>query len=626
MKTLRTILATSLLVALSVNSNAQSWSNATYGVTLSPPANAGIGDVPVSYAKLLLHYNRTTLSPPYTSIYGLHSVMEDLALSSNNTQPMYGAYFKNTRKTVGSGGPPPSNELYGIYIDNDFQSAGTTWGIRLKNERLSGGPGSSYGIQSINNDPTTNGSAIYGIHTSNTKALTGNVYGIYSTNVGNCNTQGHSVYGAYLSAQNTNSGGNASVYGLYSIVSGGTESKRWAGYFTGGHVAVMNGNLGIGTATPSEKLHVTGGNAVIVGNVGIGTTTIDNAQGWQRAMDVYGLESSKLLVRTNTVKTGIFSHNTWNGTVGRIGTESAHDLRLTAGYLNDVMTLKTNGNVGIGTTTPNAKLDVNGNINVNGNLALEDIILGKGSKQFILHTQMQFPNNPPILHIAPKKSDNSDFDWDKQITFKHDGNVGIGGANPSQALTVQGKIAVYPQGITSDEKYHGNLIITKPAGSGQYINLIRQDSYPWSIGTVYNNNNFAIGAGKITDSEFTAPFFTIGTNGSVGIGIATPSTTYKLDVKGAIRACDLRIEVAQGCDYVFADDYNLMSLSELNDFVKTNRHLPEVAPAIQMESEGINMSEMSTLLLKKIEELTLYVIELEKKNNVLESRLDALAK
>jgi len=63
---------------------------------------------------------------------------------------------------------------------------------------------------------------------------------------------------------------------------------------------------------------------------------------------------------------------------------------------------------------------------------------------------------------------------------------------------------------------------------------------------------------------------------------------------------------------VFEKDYKLMPLSELSTFVKTNKHLPEVASAAVMESEGINVSEMSALLLKKVEELTLYIIEQQK--------------
>ena len=99
------------------------------------------------------------------------------------------------------------------------------------------------------------------------------------------------------------------------------------------------------------------------GNVGVGTTTPDNVQNWDKVLDIYASAHSKLLVRSLNVKTGIFSHETWGGAVGRIGTESNHDLRLMAGYGNDVMTLNTIGNVGIGINNPLGKLHIGDNSN-----------------------------------------------------------------------------------------------------------------------------------------------------------------------------------------------------------------------------------------------------------------------
>ena len=91
-----------------------------------------------------------------------------------------------------------------------------------------------------------------------------------------------------------------------------------------------------------------------------------------------------------------------------------------------------------------------------------------------------------------------------------------------------------------------------------------------------------------------------------------------MDVIGIIRACELRIN-ATGCDYVFDKKYKLRSLSELEKYIKTNKHLPDVASAKEMETkEGYPVGEMQSILLKKIEELTLYVIEQNKRIEELE--------
>jgi hypothetical protein len=131
-----------------------------------------------------------------------------------------------------------------------------------------------------------------------------------------------------------------------------------------------NGNVGIGTTAPMARL-------AVMGDVGIGRTDVDNAQGWARTLTLTGGPHAKLLVTETTagVKTGIFSHSSWGGTVGRIGTESPHHLRLMAGYGNDVVTITTGGNVGIGTTSPVYKLEVVGSVGANAYYYRSDIRL-----------------------------------------------------------------------------------------------------------------------------------------------------------------------------------------------------------------------------------------------------------
>ncbi len=107
-------------------------------------------------------------------------------------------------------------------------------------------------------------------------------------------------------------------------------------------------------------------------------------------------------------------------------------------------------------------------------------------------------------------------------------------------------------------------------------------------------------------------------NANVGIGTTNPQ--YKLDVLGTIRARKIQVDL-NGADYVFEDKYKLMSLDKVEKYIKRNRHLPEIPSAKQMKKGGMGLGDLQTKLLAKIEELTLYLIEQNKKITTLERKL-----
>lgn len=92
-----------------------------------------------------------------------------------------------------------------------------------------------------------------------------------------------------------------------------------------------------------------------------------------------------------------------------------------------------------------------------------------------------------------------------------------------------------------------------------------------------------------------------------------------------IKTDDLVMKMDHAADYVFDQDYKLESLENIENYIKKNKHLPGIPSALQQANEGVHMAEMSNLLLEKIEELTLYMIELKKENEELKQRLNNIA-
>ncbi|MES2653136.1 MAG: hypothetical protein V4663_15450 [Bacteroidota bacterium] len=128
-------------------------------------------------------------------------------------------------------------------------------------------------------------------------------------------------------------------------------------------------------------------------------------------------------------------------------------------------------------------------------------------------------------------------------------------------------------------------------------------------------SDWKILVGNLTSSNGALVGLKVLENGNVGIGTSTP--TDKLSVNGNIRAKEIKVETSGWPDYVFDTDYRITSLKKLEEYIKINKHLPEMPSAKIAEQEGINLGEMNKLLLKKIEELTLHLIE---KNKAIENQ------
>jgi len=149
----------------------------------------------------------------------------------------------------------------------------------------------------------------------------------------------------------------------------------------------------------------------------------------------------------------------------------------------------------------------------------------------------------------------------------------------------------------------------------------------YSTGNIYATGIYVNG-NSITDAGFEF-WNKVGTNiwnrsDNVGIGVdlSKNPNNYRLGVKGKIGAQEVQIEnnSLTWSDFVFKDDYKLITLEELEHYIKVNKHLPEIPTEAEVRKDGLLVSEMNAKLLQKVEELTLYVIELKKEVEALKAK------
>lgn len=117
-----------------------------------------------------------------------------------------------------------------------------------------------------------------------------------------------------------------------------------------------------------------------------------------------------------------------------------------------------------------------------------------------------------------------------------------------------------------------------------------------------------------------------GGNITGNITIGTSAAQKQLNVNGNIKARKVKVTLTDWADYVFDTAYYLMPLPQLEHYIKVNKHLPNIPSAEIVKEEGVDLGEHHTLLLRKIEELTLYILEQNRKNEVLEKKVADLEK
>ncbi len=217
-----------------------------------------------------------------------------------------------------------------------------------------------------------------------------------------------------------------------------------------------------------------------------------------------------------------------------------------------------------------------------------------------------------------------------RMTIGSSGNVGIGTNNPAQQFeVVNGVRAVSFNNAISGVTTGGILAISRP-GDGMKTMFFGPSAAPATDNVIYGSGGGAelrLVSGGFTSGGFgfyinmtnstafasarPTPVMKIDGLGNVGIGDDTPDA--KLAVNGTVRSKEVIVTTTGGWpDYVFGATYKLPSLASVEKFIHENQRLPEVPSASEVEKNGQNVGNMNALLLKKIEELTLYVINQQK--------------
>lgn len=293
----------------------------------------------------------------------------------------------------------------------------------------------------------------------------------------------------------------------------------------------------------------------------------------------------------------------------RMGTNSGNtlgDLIIRMNGTDQVMVDQA-GKVGIGTFPPIAKLHIDGGADVEPNPFDGNgfLMLGNASS-----TNVIFDNNEILARdgagIATLTVQNDGGAFKVGSTNKlfvdNNGEVGIGIGAPTAKLDVRGRVYV---------KQNGQALGLD--GVDPNIGFYQNGTYKSYISQ--SGNTFALGVnGGAMQLD--------GTQIAIG-GINANASAYKLTVNGKIICEELKVELYNNWpDYVFASEYDLTPLHELKAFIKENKHLPNIPKADEVAQEGIEVGEMNRKLLEKVEELTLYVIQLQEQIDQLKTSLN----
>ena len=404
--------------------------------------------------------------------------------------------------------------------------------------------------------------------------------------------------------------GSGHTLGSFSRSLNGMQIGTWTGG-TSHLILNPNGNVGIGTTEPQSKFHVEGDiripktAKIILGNLSTGG---------------YG----EWIQNHNGAGISFFTNST------------------------SQMTIENDGNVGIGTPTPQAKLHVLGaSINNSSTEAIEANLIIQGTSTtrsasegaaigFVLPANTDGSNHWQQGRILVTPDNQNSYDasgsmylqtrysipnawaWRDNLVLKSNGDVGIGTPTPSARLDVAGGA------IMITNSWDGVLMGRYEERNYHFIGTYQG----WDNEAVYicgynKGNNVGVATKRVRfgqQSTMTVDF----ESNKVGIGTTDFSGDHKLRVEGSIGAREIKVQASGWSDFVFEESYDLPSLEQVEAQIKEKGHLKDIPSAADVAENGIYLGEMDAKLLQKIEELTLYMIDLNKQVQTQKTEIEQL--
>ncbi len=288
--------------------------------------------------------------------------------------------------------------------------------------------------------------------------------------------------------------------------------------------------------------------------------------------------------------------------------------------------------VGIGTSSPDEKLHV-----INGNFYMQDNRTGKnphvifdvpatnfkeGGLQFkrlgdtlAAINYIENTSVPNYVKVAVSSSGRG-----SDLVVNSNGNTGLGLANPEVKLHVYDRLGIEVVRLEAEApmiqfKRRTSLSNQIPVTFAD-IGFIQTSGDNIRIGT--NSSN---AGGKFVVRTGGGDRLFVDEAGNVTIGTATVASGYMLNVGGKAICEELKVQLEGSWpDYVFSNDYKLPSIQDVAAFVEKNKHLPNIPPASEIEKNGLEVGDMQRKMIEKIEELTLYIIDLQKQIDELKKK------